>query len=150
MKTRIIVSALLLFLTLACGVALADDYVLLKKINNTTMPTYPPISEDNYDDLLNNTMGNNQSWNSFDLPGILSTVMSPGPDNFGPFFWIIVFGAVGTFIYIKTDSVLIPGTMFLIGSSLIGPMLLPEFAGIIWGVVIVGFAGLGYILFRSR
>lgn len=150
MRLRIVVLALIFLAAIACTVATADDYVLLKKINNTTTPTYPPVSEDNYDDLLNNTMGNNQSWDSFDLPGILSTVMSPGPDNFGPFFWIIVFGSVGTFIYIKTDSVLIPGAMFLIGSSLIGPMLLPEFAGIIWGVVIVGFAGLGYILFRSR
>jgi hypothetical protein len=80
----------------------------------------------------------------------MATVFSPGPSLFGPFFWILVFGAIGLFIYIKTDSVLIPGALYLIGGGLIGPMLLPEFSGIIWAIVIIGFAGLGYILFRSR
>jgi hypothetical protein len=95
-------------------------------------------------------MGNNQDWNSFNLNGIAAAVFSPGPDNFGPWFWIIVFGAIGTFMYIKFDSVLIPGALFLIGGGMIGPMLLPEFSAIIWAIVIIGFATLGYLLFRSR
>ncbi len=141
---------ILLLTVLTTTTALAENnYTILKKINNTT-PTYTPLGEQGYDNLLNSTMGDDQDWESFDLEGIMAAIMSPGPDNFGPFFWIIVFGSVGTFIYIKTDSVIIPGAMFLIGSGLIGPMLLPEFASIIWGIVIIGFAALGYILFRSR
>lgn len=154
MKTRISILVVLIAIMTIVGMATiataTDPYVILKKINNTTTPTYAPVSDDGYDELINNTMGNDQDWNSFSLPGIMDTLMSPGADLLGPFFWIIVFGAIGTFIYIKTDSVIIPGALFLIGSGLIGPMLLPEFTGIIWGIVIVGFAGLGYVLFRSR
>jgi hypothetical protein len=108
------------------------------------------IGEQGYDDLINSTMGHDQDWNSFNLNGIAAAVFSPGPDNFGPWFWIIVFGAIGVFMYIKFDSVLIPGALFLIGGGMIGPMLLPEFSAIIWAIVIIGFATLGYLLFRSR
>jgi PKD repeat protein len=124
-------------------------WVILKKVDAGTS-TYTPISEKGYDDLMNSTMGTEQDWNSFDLAGIMGAVMSPGPNNLGPYFWILLFGAIGLFIYIKTDSVLIPGALYLLGAGLIGPLLLPEFGAVIWGLVIVGFAALGYLLFRSR
>jgi hypothetical protein len=150
MKTKIFFATLIFFL-LIVGTASATDYnyTLLKKIDDNSTD-YPVIGEQGYDDLINSTMGDDQDWKSFDLNGIAAAVFSPGPDNFGPWFWIIVFGAIGTFMYIKFDSVLIPGALFLIGGGMIGPMLLPEFSAIIWAIVIIGFATLGYLLFRSR
>lgn len=130
-------------------VTVTNAYTILKKISAGTA-TYTPVSEDSYNELMDNTMGDNQSWQSFNFMGIATAIFSPGPDNWGPFFWILMFGAIGVFIYIKTDSVLIPGAMYLIGAGLIGPMIMPGFASIIYAVVIVGFAGLGYLLFRSR
>jgi hypothetical protein len=131
--------------------ALADatPAPILKKII-TPQPTYAPVPDGYYTGIVNNTIGDDQDMNSFDGAALLTNLTGPYYEYLGPFAFLIIFGTIGAILYLKTNNMALPITMFLFGSALIGPMLLPEYTAFIWGLVVIGLAGMMFSLWRTR
>lgn len=111
--------------------------------------TIEPIGSDLYNDTITAFFGNG-SWDNVSIEGVGGAIFQPYVNAIGPTAYVILTGALGLVMYIKTESVLVPGVILAADGVLFMWWLPYDLQYISYGFVIIGMVAmiLGLVLKR--
>jgi hypothetical protein len=103
--------------------------------------------------LYNNTIANifgNGDFDNVSIENATGSVMQPYTDNLGPMAMIMIFGSLALVLYIKTESVVLPGIITVADGGLFMWMMPYDWQFIGYGVIIIGFVAVAWGLLVRR
>lgn len=118
-------------------------------------PTVPPSatialhSTSFYDQFIQSIFGNG-SMDNVSPEGAADAVLDPYTENLGPMAIIMILGSLALVLYIKTESVVLPGIITVADGALFMWMMPYDWQFIGYGVIIIGFVAIAWGILVKR
>ncbi len=132
-KYGMIITIILVFLSLISTTAIAETTRPLMP----TSPTLTPIDLDTYNDTIVSIFGNG-SWDNVSAEGVVNAFWEPYVDALGPVAYILLFGSLALVMYIKTESIMLPGIITMADGALFMWLLPYDWQYVAYGFVLIG------------
>jgi hypothetical protein len=82
--------------------------------------------------------------------GAADAVLDPYTENLGPMAIIMILGSLALVLYIKTESVMLPGIITVADGALFMWMMPYDWQFIGYGIIIIGFVAIAWGLLVRR